>query len=306
MKFLRKAFGSRVSGKELDASSSVAFVPEDEESAMEVLVQASEISSDKDTFPFAVGAISDQGGYRSQNEDTLFHLQSVLSSAADTSSFGIFIVADGLGGHEDGQIASELTIRTVSSHLIKTVYAPLVAEQGQDSETVPLNESLTKSVEIANRVVCKGTHGGGSTLTAVLLLDRTAYIIHVGDSRTYLICGDSVSQLTQDHSLGGRLMEVQGLSDEEVAHLPERHTLYKALGQPTSPEPDIHYRSIAPGSHLLLCSDGLWGFVSQQDILEAFQTFGDPQAICTRLANMAIARGSDDNVSLIALVSKGS
>ena len=301
---IAERFWIEVAEKEPGPSSSSALVPEAEESTMKALVQG--LSGSNDTSPFAVGAISDQGGYRSQNEDTLFHMQSVLASGAETSSFGLFIVADGLGGHEDGQIASEVTIRTVSSHLIKTVYAPLVAGEGQDSEIVPLNESLTKSVEMANRAVCNGTHGGGSTLTAVLLLDRTAYIAHVGDSRTYLVCGDSVSQLTQDHSLGGRLMELQGLSDEEVADLPERHTLYKALGQPTPPEPDIHYRSVALGSHLLLCSDGLWGFVSQQDIVEAFQTFEDPQAICTQLANIAIARGSDDNVSLIALVSTGS
>ena len=284
----------------------IDLATEAEESAMNTSVKAHEVSAGKDAFPFAVGAISDQGNYRSQNEDALFHLQSALHSGANVAVFGIFVIADGLGGHEDGQIASELAVRTVASHLIKTVYASAVAGQGQDSESVPLNESLTESVELANRIVCNGTRGGGSTLTGVLLLDRTAYIVHVGDSRAYLICGDSLSQLTQDHSLGGRLMEVQGLSEEEVADLPERHTLYKALGQPTSPEPDVHYHNIVPGSHMLLCSDGLWGFVSQQDILEVFQTLVDPQAICTRLADMAIAKGSDDNVSLIALVSKGS
>lgn len=306
MEFLRRAFGSRVSEKAVGVPSSAVLVREAEESAMKASAQAPEVSGGKDTFPFAVAAISAQGGYRSQNEDTLFHLQSVLISETDSSPFGIFIVADGLGGHEDGQVASELTVRTVASHLIKTVYAPVLAGQGQDSESVPLNESLTKSVEIANQIVRKGTHGGGSTLTAVLLLDRTAYIVHVGDSRAYLICGDSLSQLTQDHSLVGRLREVQGLSEEEVAHLPEGHTLYKALGQPAFPEPDVHYQSIAPGSHLLLCTDGLWRSVSQQAILEAFQTFWDPRAVCIRLADVAIAHGSDDNVSLIALVSKES
>jgi protein phosphatase len=229
---------------------------------------------------------------------------SVLYSETGSFPFGVFIVADGLGGQRDGQVASELSVRAVASHLIRAVYAPLVAAQVQDSEMPPLNESLAASVESANRAVIHGTKGGGSTLTALVLLDRMVYVIHVGDTRAYVIDTGSLSLLTSDHSLASRLMEVQGSSELDIADSPERHTLYKALGQPTSPEPDIRYHSIAPGSHLLLCSDGLWGFVSERDILEAFRTLDDAQSICTHLAKLAISHGSDDNVSLMALVSR--
>ncbi len=255
-------------------------------------------------FPFSVGAISDRGVSRPDNEDSIFYLQVVMSTEEKSLPFGIFILADGLGGHEDGQIASRLAVRTVAAHLIKTVYLPMLAGHGQDAENEPLNESLSRAIEIANRIVRENTDGGGSTLTALLLLDRTAYIAHVGDCRAYIISDGEVSQITEDHSLGRRLMELQGLTEEDIAHLPERHTLYKALGQPTSPDPDIHYHHIAPGSHVLLCSDGLWGTVTHQELSEAFQRNHTPREVCLQLVDLAISHGSDDNVSLIALMSK--
>ena len=259
-----------------------------------------------DIFPFRVGALTDRGLERVRNEDALFCMQTVLSAESEIAPFGIFAIADGLGGHEDGQIASEVTIRAVVSYLLQTVYVPLAGGEGQNAGNVPLNESLTQAIELANRAVRHNTHGGGSTLTAAILFERTAYIVHLGDSRAYLIHEGTVSQLTHDHSLGGRLMEIQGLSAEEVSHLPERHTLYKALGQPSVPEPDIHYHSLTAATHLLLCSDGLWGFVSQQDIRNAFAASNDPQEICTRLLNLALANGSDDNISIIVLLSRDS
>ena len=142
-------------------------------------------------FPFAVGVLCDRGTRRSRNEDAAFCLQSVLASGSMTVPFGVFMIADGLGGHEDGQIASELAIRTVAAHLLKTIYVPMLASQVQGSQSAPINESLFDGMEAANEAIKRGTDGGGSTLTVVLVLGRTAYIAHIGDSRAYLIEGSS-------------------------------------------------------------------------------------------------------------------
>jgi len=214
------------------------------------------------------------------------------------------MIADGLGGHEDGQIASELAIRTVAAHLLKTIYVPMLASQVQGSQSAPINESLFDGMEAANEAIKRGTDGGGSTLTVVLVLGRTAYIAHIGDSRAYLIEGSSVSQITQDHSLVARLMEIKHLTAEQAAEYGQRNVLYKALGQGLAPEPDFYYHPLNHGSHLLLCSDGLWSVLSQQDVLAAIDENKNPQAICAHLLSLAIDRGSDDNVSVILLSSK--
>ena len=255
-------------------------------------------------FPFAVWAISDRGVSRPDNQDSIFHLQAMMNTGNRDVPFGVFVIADGLGGHEDGQIASRLATRAVAAHLIKTVYLPMLAGQAQDAASEPLNESLSRAIESANRVVRENTDGGGSTLTALLLLDRTAYVAHIGDSRVYFIEKGAVHQITEDHSLGQRMAELEGLSQEDIMSLPERHTLYKALGQATAPEPDIRYHHIAPGAHILLCSDGLWGFVTQRELSDAFQEDRTAGEVCSHLTHLAISHGSDDNISMIVLMSK--
>jgi len=261
-------------------------------------------SAQEHAFPFAVWAISDRGVVRPDNQDAIFYLQTVMNVEEKSAPFGLFILADGLGGHQDGQLASRLAARTAAAHLIKTIYLPMLAGYAQDAGSEPLNESLAKAVELANRAVRENTDGGGSTLTALLLLDCTAYVVHVGDCRAYLIHDGAASQITEDHSLGQRLMELQALPQGDLAYLPERHTLYKALGQPNAPEPDISYHHLEPGTHILLCSDGLWGFVTQQELSAAFQRDRAPREACLQLVDLAISRGSDDNISLIALMSK--
>jgi serine/threonine protein phosphatase PrpC len=305
MEFFKKILGTSTRyDSTAPSQSTVAAVEPIEEMEQTSPDGAGETVVAKELFPFAVGAISDRGTHRAQNEDALFYLQAVLESETEISPFGIFIVADGLGGHADGQVASDLAVRAVASHILRAIYIPAIIGRGQNSDNAPLNESFLKAIETASRSVREGTHGGGSTLTSLVLVDRTAYIAHVGDSRAYLISDASVDQLTRDHSLGGRLMEIQGLTEEEASRLPERHTLYKALGQPAPPEPDVYYHSIPTGSHLMLCSDGLWGSVSHQNILDAFRETKDPYRICSRLVNLALAQGSEDNVSLIVLFSK--
>jgi PPM family protein phosphatase len=255
-------------------------------------------------FPYAVGAISDKGSERLQNEDAIFCFQSMLVAGNETVPFGIFIIADGLGGHEDGQVASSITVRTVAAQLIKSVYVSLLEGHAQDSGSVPINESFIEAIASANRAIRQSTNGGGSTVIAVITLARTAYIAHVGDSRAYIIDGPSVAQATHDHSLVARLIELKQLSESQAMTHPQRHILYKALGQVTTPEPDIHAHALNPGSHLVLCTDGLWTVVPKEELATAIAQAGDSQLACNELLKLAIARGSDDNISIVLLSSR--
>ena len=255
-------------------------------------------------FPYAVGAISDKGSERLQNEDAIFCFQSVLATGNETIPFGVFIVADGLGGHEDGQVASSITVRTVAAQLIKSVYVSLLEGHAQDSGSMPINESFIEAIAAANRAIRQSTNGGGSTVIAVITLARTVYVAHVGDSRAYIIDGPSIAQATHDHSLVARLIELKQLSESQAMTHPQRHILYKALGQVSAPEPDVHAHTLNPGSHLVLCTDGLWTVVPKEDLAAAITRAGDSQLACNELLKLAIARGSDDNISIVLLSSR--
>jgi PPM family protein phosphatase len=264
----------------------------------------SQLALRPEQFPFAVGAISDKGSERVQNEDAIFCFQSILATGNETIPFGVFVVADGLGGHEDGQVASSITVRIVGAQLLKSVYISLLEGHAQDSGSMPINESFVEAIAGANRVIRQSTNGGGSTVVAVITLARTAYVAHVGDSRAYIIDGPSITQATHDHSLVARLIELKQLSESQAMTHPQRHILYKALGQVSAPEPDVHAHTLNPGSHLALCTDGLWTVVPKEDLATAITQAGDPQLACNELLKLAIARGSDDNISIVLLSSR--
>jgi PPM family protein phosphatase len=255
-------------------------------------------------FQYALGVVTDRGAERADNEDSVFCLQSSLGTGNEIIPFGIFVLADGLGGHEDGQLASSITARVVAAHLLKHVYLSVLEGRAQSSGSVPINESLIEAIQSANRAIRQSTNGGGSTVTAVMILGRTAYIAHVGDSRAYILDGTAIEQVTHDHSLVARLIELNQLTEVEALTHPQRHILYKALGQVATPEPDVQSHTLNPGAHLVLCSDGLWTVIPKEDLAQQIAQAGDPQAACNELLKLALARGSDDNVSIVLLSSK--
>jgi PPM family protein phosphatase len=255
-------------------------------------------------FPYSVAWITDQGTARAENEDALFCMQSMLATGSEMIPFGLFVIADGLGGHADGQLASAITARIVAAELIRSVHVSLLEERAQDSDSMPISESFFQAIDTANHFIRLRTKGGGSTVIAVVVLANTAYVAHVGDSRAYIIDGSSVTQITHDHSPIGRLMDMNQLSESEAMSHPQRHYLYKALGQGSAPEPDFFTQALSPGSRLVLCTDGLWTVVPREDLANLVRAAATPQLACNELLKMAIARGSDDNVSMILLSSR--
>lgn len=249
------------------------------------------------------GQASDIGMVRTNNQDSAFSFYTTFRSVDDRPDFGLFVVADGMGGHHDGEKASAITAQTFAAEVVNTVYMPLL--NGNRDQSVPISETLEAAVQKANAAVIKSVPDGGTTVTAVTIIDDLAYIVHVGDSRIYLISRDGIEQITRDHSLVQRLIELDQLTPEEAAEHPQRNVLYRALGQNESLEVDTITRRLPPSSRLLLCSDGLWNQVPEHEINAVAMAHPDPQDACEQLIALANSRGGADNVTTILLVMPG-
>ncbi len=246
-----------------------------------------------------VGRASDVGQMRSHNEDVLLTFESTFEGDDPLEPFGLFIIADGMGGHQAGEIASSLAARIVANHLIRDVYMPYLVHGTRHADQVPLAEALQNAVEAANQAVHEQVPGSGTTLTCTLVIDSRAYVGHVGDTRAYLYYNQQLTQITKDHSYVDKLVELGQLTAEAAAVHPGRNVLYRAVGQGDQLEIDLHLIDLPIGSRLLLCCDGLWGMLSDaviQAILASAQT---PQDACTELIAAANEAGGRDNITAI-------
>ncbi len=152
----------------------------------------------------------------------------------------------------------------------------------------------------AHQTIKSKASGSGTTLTSALILGNLLTIAHIGDSRAYLINSDGILQLlTHDHSLVKRLEEIGQISQEQALTHPQRNILYRALGQGDTFEPDIATYQLQQGSKLLLCSDGLWGVITDEDMETIIRSSPDPQHVCQTLINLANSTGGPDNISVI-------
>ena len=250
-----------------------------------------------------VGKLSDVGRVRERNEDSFYAIQSVLHHNYGQEPFGLFVVTDGMGGHQHGEIASSLAARTMASCILREVYLPYLANDNQSSNR-PINEILVEAVQHANTLVQEAAPEGGTTLTAALVMGNSAYIAHVGDTRAYLFNQDKMKQITKDHSLVQRLVELGQETPEGALVHPQRNVLYRAIGQGDTMEVDTYVQHLPPGSTLLLCSDGLWGPVGNENLQKIINSSITPQDACERLIAAANANGGEDNITAI-IVSMG-
>jgi serine/threonine protein phosphatase PrpC len=239
---------------------------------------------------------TDVGVERGNNEDAAFTFYATGRTSEDIPDLGLFIVADGMGGHQDGEKASALSVRVVVNQMLKTLYLPLLAD---NPNTDPIVEVLADAVQRANAEIVSRVPDGGTTITAVVVMHDRAYIAHVGDSRAYLVQRNSIEQLTRDHSLVQRLIELDHMTPDEARNYPNPNMLYRALGHSDVIDIDTLTRRIPTGARLLLCSDGLWGQVEEQAILDTVMRAATPQDACNQLIAMANAAGGVDNVTVI-------
>jgi PPM family protein phosphatase len=239
------------------------------------------------------------GMQRDHNEDALFALTTTLVSDDRHIPFGLYIIADGMGGHKNGEVASAIAVRSVASNVNRNIFTPLFSV----SETQPessVQEVLHEAVLEAHRTILNQSLGGGTTLTAVLVLGDQLTISHVGDSRAYAVNTDgSMEALTRDHSLVMRLEELGQITKEEAAVHPQRNVLYRALGQGDPFDPDIITAPLPHDGFLLICSDGLWGVLEQSHIHELITTNPELGEACRKLIEAANDAGGPDNISAI-------
>ena len=248
-----------------------------------------------------VGCAQSVGKQRDHNEDSLLAISTLLSGNGEYIPFGLYIVADGMGGHKHGEIASGLAVRAVANQIVREVFLSLLSPKPSRPND-SIQEILEDSLQEAHRLVMKEAPGAGTTLTAVLILDKQMSIAHVGDSRLYSITPDGdINAITRDHSLVMRMMELGQLSEQDAAIHPQRNVLYRALGQGEAFSPDIVTSPLPESGSLLLCSDGLWGVVSQAEVSRIIRANADPQIAAQLLIDAANAAGGPDNISAILI-----
>ncbi len=248
-----------------------------------------------------VGCAQSVGKQRQHNEDALLTFSATLATNGGSVPFGLFVVADGMGGHQHGEQASTLAVRCVGSYILRKLYTPLLSLKPSHPDG-SLVEIMQEGVQEAHRVIVKQVPGGGTTLTAALILGNQMTIAHVGDSRAYLIYGNEPMEvLTRDHSLVKRLVELGQLTTAEAAVHPQRNVLYRALGQGEAFTPDIHSIQVLEAAYLLLCSDGLWGVVPEAEIQRLVLQACSVEDACQGLVDAANEAGGPDNISVILI-----
>ncbi len=251
---------------------------------------------------FRVGWITDVGQVRSHNEDGLFVFTSEQEGAELLPAFGLFVLADGMGGHQAGEIASSTASRTVVMHLLSEVYLSLLRGEERISTQPSLTEVVAEAITAANRAVNLRLPGSGTTLTCGMVLGSRLFIGHVGDSRAYLRSRTGeVRRLTNDHSMVNKLVEIGQLTPEEAASHPQRNMLYRAVGQGAALDVDVISLSLQLRDQLFLCSDGLWGILSEEEMWRLIDTSSTPAQACKRLAEAANTAGGNDNISVILI-----
>jgi len=246
------------------------------------------------------GQATDVGMQRDQNEDSVLAFSCNVRSRDDLPDFGLFVVADGMGGHVDGDKASALAVRLIANQLMRTIYLSLLRGVPM-SDLPPVSELLLEAVTNANGEIRRQTKDGGTTCTAALVIGRRVFLAHTGDSRAYLITRESIEQVTRDHSLARRLEETGVMTREEADNHPQGNQLYSALGMSDETRIDSWTRNLTPGTRMLLCSDGLWNMVPDEEIHRLTLANALPHEACARMVSAANEAGGQDNISVILL-----
>lgn len=239
------------------------------------------------------------GKQRELNEDSLLAITATMAGNSGNLPFGLYIVADGMGGHQFGEVASNAAIRTVASYVLRKFH-PYLFHIKADNMEESFQEIMQAAVAEAQRAIQREAPGSGTTLTAALVLGQQITVAHVGDSRAYFIYPDGrIESLTRDHSLVKRLEELGHITPDEAVNYPHRNVLYRALGQGEILDPDIFTVGFPQPGYLMICSDGLWGVLTEEDLVRSINEAPSMQRACQTLINAANAAGGPDNISVI-------
>lgn len=246
----------------------------------------------------AYAAKSDVGLKRTHNEDCF----------CIDPSLGLYVVCDGMGGHQAGEVASALAVEVIQRHLREgreDIHAPIIGRY--DAVFLPQTNRLASAIRLANQTI----HGEaqhrahyarmGTTVVSALITDQVLSFAHVGDSRLYLIRGEAIHPLTLDHSLVMEQVRDGRLTEEEAERSAQRHIITRALGIEGTVDVELGELPILHGDRLLLCSDGLTRGVQPVEIMRAVHDGASLQAASEQLIALANAAGGEDNTTVILL-----
>lgn len=245
---------------------------------------------------FHAAGLTNTGLIREHNEDAY-----KLPSDTDTNTLSVkghlYVLADGMGGHQKGEVASAVTIQTVTSEYYTLVQPP----KNTVAFETEITNALTDAIQKANLNVLDETEGGGTTVVAAVLFDNSLVTMNVGDSRAYLLRDNQLQLLSRDHSLVSRLVEMGKITEEEALTHPRRNVLYQALGQGTEVDIHINHQKLQRDDIIILCSDGLWGEVSESYLKQTLVTAANPQQAAEQLINLANDSGGPDNITVVII-----
>ena len=255
------------------------------------------------------GSRSDPGIKRKQkpNEDSLLAVMGERTHNSLPQQFGLFVVADGMGGHANGQDASRLAIQTMVDRILPRL------SSSEDLDDQALEKLLVQGVQQANMAVYERNlehHADmGTTMTSAIVVGGMAYVANVGDSRTYMYREpEGLHKITHDHSVVASLVEAGIIRNEDIYTHPKRNQIYRSLGEKPDLEVDSFVEHLQPGDKLLLCSDGLWEMVHDRDAqrdkdIQRIMSISnaDPKQTVNALINAANEGGGEDNISVIVV-----
>ncbi|MDQ7823109.1 MAG: SpoIIE family protein phosphatase [Candidatus Eremiobacteraeota bacterium] len=262
------------------------------------------------SLSFKSGMITNIGCVRSINQDSCLYMIFQAYEKSEPKDCALFVVADGMGGEAEGEKASSLAIRAIAHFMVES-RIPVEAGQGTrmllPEEVMERNKILaSEALKQANSIVFEYSQkesyrkGMGSTISAALIEGDTLVVGHAGDTRVYLI-RDTIEQISEDHSLVGRLVKMGQMKKEEALRSPQRSMVYRALGTSPQLDVDVYERKLQSGDTLLICSDGVWEYYLDDELLNLVQEYKEPQKICNRLVELCLERGADDNCTAIVV-----
>ncbi len=257
-----------------------------------------------DAVRLVAGQRSVPGQVRDLNEDSLLILTlSPVFQSQTGPAISLFAVADGMGGHEGGEIASKLALQVLAEGIVREIALPSLA-----GEAIPddgILSRLQRTVAAANDAVYlarqKRNTDMGTTLTVLLVRDQQLFLAHVGDCRAFRWDANGLQQLTADHSLVAAMVARGQITADEIYTHPQRSIVYRSIGDRPTIEVDTSVWALAPGDRLIACSDGLWEMLRNEGIQDGMMAEADPQAACDLLVSRANAAGGDDNISVIVV-----
>jgi len=259
---------------------------------------------------------TDHGRKRAQNQDKVL----CYTLSEDGNPLGLYAVADGMGGQNAGEVASQIAVETLQEDLLSFMNQSLGRQNGgdealttrlspedldSDAPSLSMVDALTASIQRSNlRIREHGTlhpecAGLGSTLTIAMIIGNLALVANIGDSRTYMVRQGAITSLTQDHSLVRTLVNQGLITEEDIYSHPHRNLIYNALGTRVEANADITVQRLQTGDILVLCSDGLWEMVRDEEIRILAETLEDPELAAFSLVDLANANGGVDNISVV-------